>query len=819
MFFVPTEYVQKKLSSVWPGWRITNELGKGSYGYVYEIIKDNAGRAGMADTALTCALKVLYIEDTEQDSGQTRDYIYSYNNQYKQGSSRGGYPQRNASQGGYSGNAYPQGSIRQSGYTAGAYPQGNVRQGSYSEGGYPQGNALQRGYTGSSYPQGNVRQGGYAGDRNLQFSAQNDGSRGQGYPQGSRSQSGYFGNDNLNSDFSQTNRMFSGSRMDDFINNVSSEINMMIQMKGHPHIVSIEDYAVLKQGNSCLILIRMEKLESLKHYLEERGPMNREDVIRLGSDICKALEYCESKKVIHRDIKPGNLFYSEKTGFKLGDFGISRRIESISMQSSMTTIGTPNYMAPEIYHGEKYNNTADLYSLGIVLYQKLNNDRMPLAPQDGELSNDITRNIFIRRMRGETFPAPAAADSRLGNVILKACAFDPQQRFKTAAEFRAALKNGIEDEPPAPPGSKKPLIAGAIAAAGIIVVFFLLKILPGILHPSTNYTVLLVDESDRVIEKHSDEGHRGDMVDYPAPDLDGYDLNDDASKSIILSGNSEENQLVFHYVKETTTSTVTEAPTTTTSEAPTTTTTQKQPEYVRWTDSNLKEAVMAYLGYSGDIKVTDAAAVKEIVVRASDIEDISSLKYFTGLESLDLAQNKIKDLSVVSGMKRLNTLHAEENMIEDLTPLQNLTTLHRLDLDKNLVTDISALRKLTQLEMLDIRSNQVEDISCLRNMTGMKSLYISENRRIRDITAIRGMTKLDYLSMGHNRIEDITPIKGMKDLTVLVMDYNNIEDFSVMWDLLKLGKIYHLKVAGNPGTNKLSLSDFPEKLDLDIRKK
>ncbi|MCR4655916.1 MAG: protein kinase [Lachnospiraceae bacterium] len=93
-------------------------------------------------------------------------------------------------------------------------------------------------------------------------------------------------------------------------------------------------------------------------------------VLKLGVDICSALEICAMKKVIHRDIKPENIFINEFGDYKLGDFGVARKLENVA--GALSQKGTYNYMAPEVEKGTSYNETVDLYSLGLVLYRFLN---------------------------------------------------------------------------------------------------------------------------------------------------------------------------------------------------------------------------------------------------------------------------------------------------------------------------------------------------------------------------------------------------------------------------------------------------------------
>ena len=218
------------------------------------------------------------------------------------------------------------------------------------------------------------------------------------------------------------------------------EFRLMSKLKGESNIVSYEDHRVIKHedGIGWDILIRMELLTPLMKYTKEHS-LTRQDVIRLGIDICKALELCRRCDIIHRDIKPENIFVSESGKFKLGDFGIARTVEKT--QSGLSKKGTYYYMAPEVYRGDEYGPSVDIYSLGLVLYRYLNNNRMPfLPPYPAAISHSDRASAISRRIKGEAIPAPANADKKLADIVLKACAFDPRQRYASASEMREALE-------------------------------------------------------------------------------------------------------------------------------------------------------------------------------------------------------------------------------------------------------------------------------------------------------------------------------------------------------------------------------------------
>lgn len=225
------------------------------------------------------------------------------------------------------------------------------------------------------------------------------------------------------------------------VENVAKEFELMSEMKGHSNIVSYEDHKVFKHedGIGWDIIIRMELLTPADSFFSKNA-VDNEKVIRLGIDLCKALEICQKHNVVHRDIKPSNIFVSANGDFKLGDFGVAKTIEQTTGEFSKK--GTYNYMAPEVYKGESYGNSVDLYSVGIVMYRYLNNNRTPFLPQPPEMiTYNKSEEALTRRMRGEELPPPVNASKELARIILKACSFDPANRYSSPAQLRRELEN------------------------------------------------------------------------------------------------------------------------------------------------------------------------------------------------------------------------------------------------------------------------------------------------------------------------------------------------------------------------------------------
>lgn len=229
---------------------------------------------------------------------------------------------------------------------------------------------------------------------------------------------------------------------EDFINTVIREIDIMQSLKGAPNIVVIDDYEIARSNDSCAVLIRMELLRNLRDYITSTQ-VTVNDIIRVGVDICNALEYCEGRNIIHRDVKESNIFYSDMGIFKLGDFGISKQLTDYMMNNAtMTSAGTINKMAPEVYYGKHYDNRVDIYSLGVVLYSLLNYGRPPFyPPYPAQVTAEEAMAADMIRLQGTAVPPLAGVDSRLNKVICKACSPKPSGRYRTAAEFRSALES------------------------------------------------------------------------------------------------------------------------------------------------------------------------------------------------------------------------------------------------------------------------------------------------------------------------------------------------------------------------------------------
>lgn len=216
------------------------------------------------------------------------------------------------------------------------------------------------------------------------------------------------------------------------------EVQLMSKLRGRTNIVDYIDYHTAEweddDGFGCDFLIRMELLQNLRSEIRRGRLFSEQEVIKIGVDICNALIVCHGKSIMHRDIKPENIFMNDDGDYKLGDFGISRIIDACPGASATTGIGTPQYAAPEQDKG-KYDVRVDLYSLGIVLYELSNQNRLPFSE-----STYVGPSAVEKRMAGVPLPVPSMVSRNLAEVILKACSFNPNDRYPSAQSMLDALQ-------------------------------------------------------------------------------------------------------------------------------------------------------------------------------------------------------------------------------------------------------------------------------------------------------------------------------------------------------------------------------------------
>lgn len=220
----------------------------------------------------------------------------------------------------------------------------------------------------------------------------------------------------------------------------------------HPNIVSVYDSD--RHGDVAFLVMEFIEGEDLKHHLDSGKRYSLEQSLRMVGDLLSALEYAHRQSVVHRDVKPANLLIENDGRVKLTDFGVARiqdSSEATRTQGSM--VGTLKYMSPEQVQGQPIDARADLFAVGIVLYQLLTGRR----PFDGD-----TDFAIIQKIVGHTPDRPSLFNPLLppaiDAVVLRALAKKREQRFTTAQDFARALQeaSGQASDPTIVPPTSQP---------------------------------------------------------------------------------------------------------------------------------------------------------------------------------------------------------------------------------------------------------------------------------------------------------------------------------------------------------------------------
>lgn len=203
-----------------------------------------------------------------------------------------------------------------------------------------------------------------------------------------------------------------------------------------------------------------------------------------------------------------------------------------------------------------------------------------------------------------------------------------------------------------------------------------------------------------------------------------------------------------------------------------------------------------YLRYNkiSDISILEGMnSLQFLYLSDNDISDISVLKAMNNLQYLYLDDNKISDISVLKGMNKLQSLSLNDNNISDISILEGINSLQSLSLNDNKVLDISILKHLNQLQYLDLSSNrEISDISSLEKLKSLKHLNLYYNKA--NISSLKNLTQLEFLSLGENKISDISDLKYLENLRSLILRFNEVSDIS---SLKFIENLEYLDLASN----------------------
>ncbi len=200
----------------------------------------------------------------------------------------------------------------------------------------------------------------------------------------------------------------------------------------HPNIVTVYDYG--QDGAQSYIVMEYVNGRDLKSFIRTEAPLPIERAIDLMVQACAALGYAHRAGLVHCDVKPQNMLVTTDGRVKVTDFGIARALSASVPQNVETVWGTPHYFSPEQAAGEPPTPASDVYSLGVVLYEMLAG-RVPFEA-------DTHTDLALQHMRDQPPPLAAlnpAVPIQIEQILLRAMAKEPAQRYRSADQFGRAL--------------------------------------------------------------------------------------------------------------------------------------------------------------------------------------------------------------------------------------------------------------------------------------------------------------------------------------------------------------------------------------------
>jgi serine/threonine protein kinase len=214
----------------------------------------------------------------------------------------------------------------------------------------------------------------------------------------------------------------------------------------HPNIAGIYDYGETDQR--AYLVMEFIDGPTLQDLFDEGRRFDLHEIAPIIGSILQGLQYSHDQNIVHRDIKPGNIMFTAEGTVKLTDFGIAR-IDNSNVTRTGTIMGTPAYMSPEQFLGEKVDWRSDIYAVGVTLYHLLTGER----PFDGSLTTIMHKVLYT------TPPPPSRlssmVNSALDEVVVRAMARYREDRFESCDDFHAALQIALMQSKrsprPAPP--------------------------------------------------------------------------------------------------------------------------------------------------------------------------------------------------------------------------------------------------------------------------------------------------------------------------------------------------------------------------------
>jgi hypothetical protein len=630
----------------------------------------------------------------------------------------------------------------------------------------------------------------------------------------------------------------------------------------HDHIVRI--YNVDEDHGVPFLAMEFLKGEPLDQRLKREAALPLAEVLRIGREVAEGLSAAHATGLIHRDIKPGNIWLeAPRNRVKILDFGLARAAsQDAGLTQQGAIVGTPAYMAPEQARGAAVDARCDLFSLGVVLY-RLTTGRQPFTGADNVAT--------LMAVALEDPPAPVmvnpALPMELSDLVMKLLEKDPVKRVTSADEVVRTLQ-ALEKKLPrqeaakvqtpapravakppaktpcvaAPKRGRLPLVFGAVAAVvllaggGIATVIYL-KAPPGTGNQPPGAFVIDTDDPDFIFNVNKDGGvtlkdkkmdreynlkvvrhdEKSGEYELEVTDVKG-DLNFKTDRFTIKRGDTVVASLWF------------ERPPSFPPPPPD----PNLPDRV--TDEWIKQiaglpadkqveqvsAMLQKLNAGFDGKLTpgyEGDAVKGLDIVADKVTDLSPLRALTELQKFSYSGSgagkaKLADLSPLTELK-LTELSVKHAQMSNLSPLKDMP-LTKLTCAHTEVKSLDQLKDLKLLTSLDCESTGVSDLAPLTDLKKLIALSI-RNTKVGDLSALKDLP-LKELDCRGIPVKDLTQLKNLSLLERLECDYKPERDKGVLLAIKSLKSVNGVPPALLPPTDELSPGENHDMYVEDVAK-
>ncbi|MDD5934335.1 MAG: protein kinase [Clostridiales bacterium] len=545
----------------------------------------------------------------------------------------------------------------------------------------------------------------------------------------------------------------------ELVTDIYRKVCLLESLPDRQHIVSCEEHLFYEVSDppGYEILIRTEFLERFKDSYDLIS-MTYQDVIFLGRNICEALDLCERYHIIHGDIQPDCIYLSEHGQYKLGDFSLIKAKEQEDFDSDNILLSVSDYSAytaPEILSQERYDNRADIYSLGLVLYTFLNHNELPLDEKHK--------------------PLPRNGPKELGRVILKACEFLPEDRYQSAKEFQDALiaisvfLGDVLTEPINSNVVEEPEIYVAATQEDKSECDELLQQEQAIKLMQEELQQELKTELSEEAVQQKETVFKDDSlkeIDEPRVSLAALKRTKNMGPWVLAIWTSVLTIAVLILLikrdfismdhRDTVETGIPNAILNPTDALCNTDQTyeRENPSVKDSTDEmsptnepDLKEAKPDSVTY-----IPEEESIT-LIHSGEELDSLEEIELLDEAKVMDFSNNAISNLSELSSSSKVETLKLNKNGIQDIRALKKLVTLKELDLADNEIVTVVSLKELMNLEVLSLSNNQLPNVLGIEQLTKLKMLYLDGNN-IKDVSKLTSLKNLVFLDLSNNRLTE-----------------------------------------------------------------